>query len=159
VAGTVGCALVGAAIGFGMHEGAHQLVGAGDIHWEGAEWKCPDCSPGRAQTIALAGYVFQGVANELLLGFDVPREHPVIAGFLLWNILNPITAVIRNEAAGPSGAGDLGNLHDRPQRRIVEGALAGVAALQGLRLALDDRFPLLIRSTEREIVAVLRFRF
>jgi hypothetical protein len=114
---------------------------------------------GRAQTIALAGFTAQALANEALFIFNAPREQPVVGGFMLWNILNPIAYVIRSELAGSAGIGDLSNFHDLTQRRVLEGTLVGVALLQAVQLALDNRFPLLVRTTEREFVAMFRFKF
>ena len=157
--GTLGCVLVGAGVGLGAHEASHALLGGGDLHWSGANWKCPQCTAGRAQTIGLAGFTTQAVANEALLLFDVPREHPVVGGFMLWNILNPLAYVIRSELAGSEGTGDLATFHDSQQRRAVEGVLVGVALLQAARMTLDDRFPLFIQTTGRDVVAVLQFKF
>jgi len=104
-----------------MHEEAHFLLGGGNLQWQGADWTCPSCSVERAQTIALAGFKAQALANETLLAFNSPREHPLVGGFMLWSIFNPIAHVIRSEQAGPECFGDLSNFRDLTQRCVLEG--------------------------------------
>lgn len=156
LAGTAGCLLLGAAAGLALHEGTHALVGAGDLDWSNfPRWRCPGCSAGRVQTIAMAPFLAQAIANEVLLDTPgAPRDHPIAAGFLLWGVLHPLTYVLRTELGGH---GDFGNFHDSGQRRLAEGLVAGAALLQGARLLFfDERFPLLVESAGRDIRLVLR---
>jgi len=159
LAGTAGCLLVGAGIGLGVHEAGHALVGGGDLEWRGTNFRCAGCSAGRSQVVGMAGFAAEALSTEaLLLSRDIPREHPVLAGWLLWNVLHPIAYAIRSEVGG--GTGDFANFHDPTQRRLAEGLVVGVALLQAYRLILrDTRFPLLLSATADELRVAVRVRW
>lgn len=159
--GTATCVGVGLFSGFLGHELGHALVGLGDIEWQfdgpEPEWSCPRCSRGRVQTIALGGFAEQILSTEILLNLTVPREHPFIAGALAFNIANSTGYTIRSEIR--NGVGDLANF-SRTDRRIIEAVITTHALLSGYRLLFkDDRFPLLLQSTGRDLIALFSFRF
>jgi hypothetical protein len=160
LAGKAACVALGAGLALGLHEAGHAIVGAGDLDWSGfPNWTCTGCSRGQAQAIAVAGFALPALTAELLIDVPkVPRDHPVVAGFLLGVILHPVIYVIRNEAGGLN-VGDFGNF-SRGEQLALEGALLGVAAIQAARLLWwDDRFPLMLRATERDVLALFHWKW
>lgn len=170
--GTAGCLILGWLVGFGAHEGGHYLVSGGEIEFKGSwmsrnegrvgpVWTCSECSHGQIQTIALAGFTEQIISTELLLGFkNIPREHPLIVGFLAWNIINPIAYTIRAETGDCDSTNcDLAHF-DRNDRRIIEAVIVTHAIFSAYRLLFkDDRFPFLVTSTGRDVIVHFGFKF
>jgi len=159
LAGTAGCLLLGAGLGLATHEAGHAIVGGGNVEWRGTNFRCAGCSAGRSQVVGMAGFAAEALSTEaLLLSRDIPREHPVLAGWLLWNVGHPIAYAIRSEVEG--GTGDFANFHDPTQRRLAEGLVVGVALLQAYRLILRDaRFPLFFSATADELRVAVRVRW
>lgn len=159
LAGTAGCLLLGAGLGLATHEAGHAVVGGSDVAWQGTNFRCRGCSAGRAQVVGMAGFAAEALSTEaLLLSPNTPREHPVLAGWLLWNVLHPIAYAIRSEVRG--GTGDFANFQDPRQRRLAEGLIVGVALLQAYRLVLRDaRFPLFFAATAEEIRVAVQARW
>lgn len=83
--------------GFLNHEAGHHLAATllqDDLGWYGASWKCQaDCN---AASIAHSGLLAQALSSEVLLTSSaIPKKNPFVAGWLVWNISNPIVYTLR----------------------------------------------------------------
>ena len=124
--------LTGMGAGLLNHEAGHQLAAAlsqDDLRWSGTTWECrADCD---AATVGNSGLLVQSLSSELLLNLpETPRKHPFVAGWLVWNIANPVLYTLHHELAGPHG--DLKNF-SRREARIMESLLVAHAASTALR--------------------------
>ena len=124
--------LTGMGAGLLNHEAGHHLAATAlqdDISWSGASWRCEaGCN---AANIARYGMIAQSLSSEVLLNSPaIPRDHPMVAGWLVWNIANPILYTIKHETSGPHG--DFSNF-SRREAHIMEIALLAHAASTVLR--------------------------
>ena len=124
--------LTGMGAGLLNHEAGHQMMAAfsqDELNWSGSSWECPsDCN---ASIIASGGFLAESLSSELLLNLpETPRRNPFVAGWLVWNIANPVLYTLQNELAAPHG--DLENF-SRREARIMEALLIAHAASTALR--------------------------
>lgn len=123
--------LSGMGAGLITQEAGHQLAATmlqDELRWAGTTWRCEDCN---GDTIARSGLLVQSLSSEFLLNSpEIPKRHPFVAGWLVWNIANPIAYTLRHELAGPHG--DLSNLRNR-DAHILEALLVAHAASTAMR--------------------------
>ena len=124
--------LAGMGAGLLNHEAGHQVAAAfsqDEINWSGTTWECQsNCN---ASIIAGSGFLAESLSSELLLNLpETPRQNPFVAGWLVWNIANPVLYTLHHELAGPHG--DLKNF-SRREARILESMLVAHAASTALR--------------------------
>lgn len=124
--------LAGMGAGLLNQEAGHQLAATvlqDDINWSGATWRCEvECD---GATIAGYGLIAQSLSSEVLLGSPaIRKDHPFVAGWLVWNIANPVLYTLRHELSGPHG--DLSNFSHR-EAHIMEMFLVAHAASTAMR--------------------------
>jgi len=124
--------LTGMGAGLMTQEAGHQLAASilqDRISWSGTTWECQaDCD---GATIAASGLLMQSLSSEVLLNSPgIPKRQPFVAGWLVWNIANPIVYTLRHEFFGPHG--DFTN-YSRRDARIMEALLIAHAASTTLR--------------------------
>lgn len=127
---------LGLAAGAFTHETGHQAgawIHGEDLRLAGRHWVCAaPCENGKA--VALYGLGAQVLSSELLL---LPEHRgPFISGWLTWNILQPVSVVVRYELDQDST--DLRNF-GRSEARVIEGLAVAHAATVALRWAWKDK--------------------
>lgn len=124
--------LAGMGAGLLNHEAGHHLAATvlqDDIGWSGESWRCQgECE---AAAIARYGLIGQALSSEILLNSPaIPKNHPFVAGWLAWNIANPVLYTLRHEVSGSHG--DFSNFSNR-EAHIMEMILIAHAASTALR--------------------------
>lgn len=124
--------LTGMGAGLMTQEAGHQLAASmlqDEIRWSGPTWQCQTECDGA--TIARSGLLVQSLSSELLLNAPaIPKKHPFVAGWLVWNIANPVIYTLRHELDGPHG--DFTNF-SRRDAHIMEALLIAHAASTAMR--------------------------
>lgn len=127
---------LGVAAGAFSHEAGHQVgawVHGEELRWRGRAWACVAPCENR-KAVALYGLGAQAVSSELLL---LPEKRgPFTSGWLVWNVLQPVSVVVRNEVDRDST--DLQNF-GRGDSRLIGGLFLAHSTTVALRWAWKDK--------------------
>lgn len=162
--GNLLCLTAGYFVGGAIHEGSHQVVAWVNntkLEWYGGDrWEAKSSIGGRVQYVAIAPFVVQSITTEALLDFkNAPRDHPLIAGLVAWDIINPIYYTVKSELNGEKGYRDLANFR-RNDRRIIEAIFVGHSLISLYRLvSKDDKFRMVLTTTGDAFMATATMKW
>lgn len=143
----------GMCAGLAGHEGGHWLTAK--MYGEKAElgllngqipcvWTTGEGTA--LQNIALGGFAAEIATSEALLYTKAPKDNSFVIGWLTWNILEPLTYILRHEVIyHGKGYGDLQLIDDHDQNRSlkvehVEIAISAHALFTAYRLWKNEEF-------------------
>jgi len=153
-----------------VHNGGHHLAAkltGTEIAWSSPNsgdwrprWKIHQTGKWKKRLVVGGGFLSQFTVTEILLGWDkIPKNHPLVIGILLWGIADEIIYPILHETRN-GGYCDIKYLAETGiNPRYIEAALISHAAITIYRLYTGKEFPLFIKTTAREIVVGLSWKF
>lgn len=156
--------MTGLGLGFSLHESAHRL----QAEIEGVEVSNESLTSMKfngnnreERNIALAGFIPGIIGSEIILGVDaIPKDNSIIIGYMLWNILHPISYIIRHEIIYDDGYGDLKVIDDSGwDSRYVEAGLLAHSLLSAYRLYSHKEVPVFVKATHNEVMVSLGWKF
>jgi hypothetical protein len=115
----------------------------------------------KRRNIAAGGFMADVFSSEILLASNkFPKDNSFVLGWLLWTIYNPINYTLRHEFSSINGYDDLKNLDETGiDATFAETGLLAHAALTAYRLWKNPDVPIFIRTTSREIMVGLEWKF
>lgn len=148
---------IGLGLGFSLHEGAHRLqAGIEDVDISNESLTSIEINGNdrEERNIALAGFIPGIIGSEIILGVDaIPKDNSIVIGYMLWNILHPISYIIRHEIVYDDGYGDLKVIDDSGwDSRYVEAGLLAHSLLSAYRLYSKKEVPVFIGVTYDEVI-------
>ncbi len=156
--------ITGLTLGLFCHEGAHHL----QAEIEGVEVSNKTLISLETQgnnreqrNIALAGFIPGIVGSEIVLGVDaILKNNSIVIGYMLWNILHPISYIVRHELIYEGGYGDFKTIDDSGlDSRYVEAGLLAHSLLSAFRLYSKKEVPVFINATYDEVIIGLMGSF
>lgn len=156
--------ITGFAWGFSLHEGAHRFqaeIEGVDVSNETLISIETYGNDRENRNIALAGFIPGIIGTEIVLGVDaIPKENSIVIGYMLWNILHPISYIVRHEIIYDDGYGDFKVIAGSGwDCRYVEAGLLAHSLLSAYRLYTKEEVPVFIEATRNEVMVSLGWEF
>lgn len=156
--------MAGLGLGFSLHEGAHRLqaeIEGVDVSNESLTSMEFNGNNREERNIALAGFIPGIIGSEIVLGVDsIPKDNSIVIGYMLWNILHPISYIVRHEIIHEGGYGDFKTIEDSGwDSRYVEAGLLAHSLLSAYRLYSKKEVPVFVGVTHDEVVIGLMGSF